>query len=74
MEVEESIALGGALELTELSTLVSSVAEQAYHGLKSAIGPQGDATLSDEQRYGADDANFLSVLHESSLTMRVKQR
>ena len=50
MEVEEGTALSGALELTELSTLVSSVAEEAYKGLKAAIEPQSTPVVSDEQR------------------------
>ena len=60
MEVEEGTALSGALELTELSTLVSSVAEEACEGLKAAIEPQSTPVVSDEQRY-VDDAASSSV-------------
>ena len=61
MEVDEGTALSGALELTELSTLVSSVAEEAYKGLKAAIEPQSGPVLSDEQRF-VDDAAYQSFI------------
>jgi len=63
MEVEEGVALGGALELIELSSLVSSVAEEAYKGLKDAVGSQSNSVLSDEQRYTADPS--CSVVHRN---------
>ncbi len=50
MEVEESVALVGALELTELSAVVNTIAQDAYQGLKAAASPQLSASLSDEQR------------------------
>lgn len=50
MSTDESAALKGALQLTDLGSLVASVSEQAYTGL-SAIIRTREGTTGDEQRY-----------------------
>lgn len=49
MSSEESSALTGALQLTELGPLVAAVAENAFTGLDSILKGE-DAIAGDEQR------------------------
>lgn len=49
MDQEEASVLSGALPLTELSTLVASVAEQAYDGLKDVLSGSERQNVSQDR-------------------------
>ena len=50
MSADESSAMGGALQLTELGSLVASVADHAYSGLRGILEGD-DGPEDDEQRF-----------------------